>query len=276
MQEAPPPPDPNLPPKEERAHELRSEPPTTPRLPVIELPASEPLRSEPIVVPIQTPPVAPPIPVAAGQPAAPPTTPVFGAGVPATPPPPPPRVTEVETTPATASDVRGPVIDVAAQRPTPPPEPRTPPAQGVPPPPVTPASTGASTGQPATPPPPPSAGTPPPPTQSSPLRRYFWAVASHLMLLLVIPTLFLGASITFLIWQLGGRKNTLVEDQGREALNFQINVAGVTALLGLSCVSVSLVPVVWFVAIIMSVIAAIHAGRGERYRYPWCLRIVSH
>lgn len=275
MQEAPLPPDPNLPPKEERAHELRSEPPTTPRLPVIELPASEPLRSEPIVAPIQTPPVAPPIQVAAGQPAASATPPAFGAGVPATPPP-PARVTEVETTHATASDVRGPVIDVAAQRPTPPPEPKAPPVHAVPPPPIAPASTGAATGQPAAPPPPPSAGTSPSPAQPSPLRRYFWAVASHLMLLLVIPTLFLGASITFLIWQLAGRKNSIVEDQGREALNFQINVAGVTALLGLSCVAASLVPVVWFVAIIMSVIAAIHAGRGERYRYPWCLRIVSH
>jgi uncharacterized Tic20 family protein len=122
---------------------------------------------------------------------------------------------------------------------------------------------------------------PPPilPERSTPTRtwkQHVWAVLCHLMLFLVIPTVFLGAVITFFLWQIKGRRDPQVEDQGREALNFQINVAVLTALLGITFFGIPLVPIVWFVAGIFCVIAARKAAEGVNYRYPWILRVVTH
>lgn len=165
-----------------------------------------------------------------------------------TPPPVPPRepAIEVEAIPASAADTSGPTIDA------PPP----------PPPPSAPQD------------PPRLASTPPPPRR--PWRDHIWAAVCHLLLFLVIPTVFLGAVITFFVWQVFGKRDTQVEDQGREALNFQINVAAVTAILGATCFSSPLVPLVWLVALIFCMLAARAASKGETYRYPWVVRIVTH
>jgi uncharacterized Tic20 family protein len=54
--------------------------------------------------------------------------------------------------------------------------------------------------------------------------------------------------ITFFVWQLFGKQDTHLEDQGREALNFQLNVAILTALLAFSCLASPLIPLAWFLA----------------------------
>ena len=135
------------------------------------------------------------------------------------------------------------------------------------PPPLEPAGAGASL--------PPRPPAPPRPAWHR-RRERVWAILCHLFLLLVIPTLFLGTTLTFLVWQLKGKGDPLVEDQGREALNFQINVALLTAVLGVwSCVGWPLIPIVWVVAIVYAVLAARAVADGEKYRYPYVLRIVS-
>jgi hypothetical protein len=164
------------------------------------------------------------------------------------PPPEPPL--EVEATPASAADVAGPTIEV-------PPPPRPEPANGA--------------GPPLEPP-----VLEPPRAPRPRWRDHLWAAACHLLLFLVIPTVFLGAVLTFFVWQIFGKKDPQVEDQGREALNFQINVAVVTAVLGATCLAAPLVPVVWLVALIFCMIAARAASMGENYRYPWVVRIVTH
>jgi uncharacterized Tic20 family protein len=155
---------------------------------------------------------------------------------------------EVEATPISAAEATGPTIDV-------------------PPPPREPASPGG-------PPPPPIIPLAQKPRRD--WREHAWAALCHLLLFLAIPTVFLGGVITFFVWQLFGRKDPQVEDQGREELNFQINVAVVTAILGLTCLAAPLVPIVWLVAAIFSLIAARAAAVGENYRYPWVLRVVTH
>lgn len=207
----------------------------------------------------------------------------FGAGV----EPSAPR--EVIATPMSRHEAPAPTIDVAA-RPAPAhsaPQtpaasatpPHTPPlgAHAAPPPPhaVPPAVHGAP---PAAAPPPPAQPVPPRAPQPSAPRRpsRLGAVFCHLFLFLVIPTIFLGGVVTFLVWQIFGKHNAQLEDQGREALNFQINVAILTALLALTCVGIALVPIAWFVAGILAIVAAVHAGRGENYRYPFMVRIVKH
>lgn len=157
--------------------------------------------------------------------------------VPPLPIPPPPPVPEVEAVPLPRAEKGGPTIDM----------------------------------------PPPPRSEPPVIAKPRPRwRDHVWAALCHLLLFLVIPTVFLGAVLTFFLWQLKGRRSAQIEDQGREALNFQINVAVVTTLLGVTCLGGPLVPIVWLVALIFCVIAATHAARGESYRYPWVLRVVTH
>src|SRR5262245_57277332 len=95
----------------------------------------------------------------------------------------------------------------------------------------------------------------PPPLPPPAWTQHVWAAACHLLLFLVIPTVFLGAVITFFVWQVFGKRDAQVEDQGREALNFQINVAVVTAILGVTCLGTALVPLVWLVALIFCMLA---------------------
>jgi uncharacterized Tic20 family protein len=109
-----------------------------------------------------------------------------------------------------------------------------------------------------------------------PWSAHIWAAICHLLLFLVIPTVFLGSVITFFVWQVIGKRDDQVKDQGREALNFQINVAVVTAVLGATCLAAPLVPLVWLVALIYCMLAARAASQGQAYRYPWVVRIVTH
>ncbi len=145
------------------------------------------------------------------------------------------------------------------------------------------AAPGRAGARPPAPPPPP----PPPPLQPAFAgaaaatlphveRGRGWAAFSHLLLFAVIPTLFLGGVVTFFLWQLLGKDDSFVEDQTREALNFQINVGVLSYLLGFSIIGIPLVIVLWIVALVMCLIAALHAWRGERYRYPLAVRIVTH
>jgi uncharacterized Tic20 family protein len=157
---------------------------------------------------------------------------------------PPPSIIEVEAIPLSPAERAGPTID--APPPPPPPEP------------------------------PPFVDPVPPPKLRTTWREHAWAVLCHLMLFLAIPTVFLGGVITFFLWQIKGGKDPEVEDQGREALNFQINVAALTALLSITFFGMPLVPIVWLVAGIFCVIAARKASEGANYRYPWIWRVVTH
>jgi uncharacterized Tic20 family protein len=143
------------------------------------------------------------------------------------------------------------------------------------------APTVVATAPPPPPPPPapsvqPAAAAAPAPALPAVEQGRWWAVFSHLMLFAVIPTIFLGGVVTFLLWQLLGKDDPFIEDQAREALNFQINVAILSLLLAASFVGLPLVILLWVIAGIVSLIAALHASRGERYRYPVILRIVTH
>jgi uncharacterized Tic20 family protein len=136
----------------------------------------------------------------------------------------------------------------------------------------------------AAPPPPPPPMQPVPPTAAAApaaappaIEKGRWtAVFGHLMLFAAIPTIFLGGVVTFFLWQILGKDDPFIEDQTREALNFQINVAILSLLLAASFIGLPLVILIWIIAGIVSLIAALHASRGERYRYPAILRVVSH
>lgn len=81
-----------------------------------------------------------------------------------------------------------------------------------------------------------------------------------------------------LIWLLKKDTMPLVNDQGKEALNFQITMTLAFIVAGLSLfvlIGFILLPAVWLFDVIFTIVAAVKANEGVAYRYPFCLRLVS-
>ena len=80
------------------------------------------------------------------------------------------------------------------------------------------------------------------------------------------------------VWVLKKDDSAYLADQSKEALNFQITIMIAMfiakALLWL-LVGFALVPLVWLVNVVFSIIAAIATSKGETYRYPFCLRLIN-
>ncbi len=121
--------------------------------------------------------------------------------------------------------------------------------------------------------------TPPPAPSGTPsAEEKQWALFAHLSALagFVIPFgSILGPLIIWLI-----KKDTMpfVDDQGKEALNFQITVAialFVCFLLIFVLIGLLLIWVVAIGALVLTIIAGIKANEGVAYRYPFALRLVK-
>jgi uncharacterized Tic20 family protein len=97
----------------------------------------------------------------------------------------------------------------------------------------------------------------------------------------------LSAFITFvgvpslvgpLVMWLLNRDDPFVEQQAKEALNFNISfllygiVAAISIILLVGLIALPVVLVTWFVLVI---VAAVKAGNGENYQYPLTIRFVS-
>ena len=90
-----------------------------------------------------------------------------------------------------------------------------------------------------------------------------------------IVTGFLGPLIIYLV---NGDKDRFVKHHSAEALNFQLTVLIaylVSFVLMIVLVGFLLFFVVWVLAIVFGIQAAIAANRGEWYRYPINIRMVS-
>jgi hypothetical protein len=86
---------------------------------------------------------------------------------------------------------------------------------------------------------------------------------------------FLGPLI---IWLIQREKMPYVDDQGKEALNFQISIviyAAISGVLIFCGIGFVLAIAVAIFDLIMIIIASIAANNGERYRYPLCIRLIS-
>lgn len=105
-----------------------------------------------------------------------------------------------------------------------------------------------------------------------------WAMICHI-------SAFLGFIIPFgnllgplIVWQMKRDLDPFIDDQGKEALNFQITVTiGVFAsiLLAIVVIGLFLLALIVMVAVVLMVIAGVKANEGQTYRYPFCLRFIS-
>lgn len=105
-----------------------------------------------------------------------------------------------------------------------------------------------------------------------------WGMFAHLSALSGFFIPFGNLIGPFVVWQI--KKNTMpfVDDQGREALNFQITVtiaAVVSWILVFVLIGFLLLVLVGLAALVLCIIAGVKANSGERYRYPFALRLIS-
>jgi len=108
-----------------------------------------------------------------------------------------------------------------------------------------------------------------------------WAMFCHLVGLAAFSTIipiFGGAIGALIIWQIKKDDFPFVDEQGKEAVNFQISmlIYGVVALLlCFACVGFVLAPAVMIFDIVFLLIAAVKANNGFHYRYPLCIRFIK-
>jgi uncharacterized protein len=119
-----------------------------------------------------------------------------------------------------------------------------------------------------------------PPEENADARS--WAVFCHLSpligILLSVGLLnFVGPLV---IWLVKREQYPYVDDQGKEALNFQLTLL----ILSLICLVVTLVscgalfPILFLpliLQVVFAIISSMAANKGEYYRYPYNIRIVK-
>ncbi|MFZ2657887.1 MAG: DUF4870 domain-containing protein [Victivallales bacterium] len=106
------------------------------------------------------------------------------------------------------------------------------------------------------------------------------AMLCHLTALsgLIVPIPLLNIIVPLVIWLTQKDKYPLVDDQGKESLNFQITMflaALVCVVLMFVLIGFLLIFVVAIYAIVYVIIATMKANEGIKYRYPICLRLIK-
>lgn len=120
-------------------------------------------------------------------------------------------------------------------------------------------------------------------TFSVPGDEKMWAMLCHLLpLIFIFSSPYLAFLAPLLILMVKGRESALVDDQGKESLNFHISLmiywAGVIlvgiTIVGLVIAIPAAIALFFFQAIAM-IIASVRANNGEYYRYPLAIRFIN-
>jgi len=106
-----------------------------------------------------------------------------------------------------------------------------------------------------------------------------WAMVCHLVGLVGLPLPIVGNIVTpLIIWQIKKDDFAFVDEQGKEAVNFQISMSiygFVAALLCFVCIGIPLLLAVYIVDLVFLLIAAVKANNGHHYRYPLTIRFIK-
>ncbi|MEQ3722898.1 DUF4870 domain-containing protein [Alcanivorax sp.] len=96
---------------------------------------------------------------------------------------------------------------------------------------------------------------------------------------------FVGMALPFgnilgplVMWLIKKDDSAFVDDQGKEAVNFNItiSIAGFVAfLLTFVVIGAFLLPVIGIFWLVMTIVAAVKANGGEYYRYPLTIRLIK-
>lgn len=106
-----------------------------------------------------------------------------------------------------------------------------------------------------------------------------WAMAAHLSALSAVVGVPFGHVLgPLVVWLIAKDRHPFIDDQGKEALNFQLSMTiyGLAAaLLSLVVIGIPILIAIVIVDLVLTIVAAVHASNGETYRYPLTIRLVS-
>lgn len=106
-----------------------------------------------------------------------------------------------------------------------------------------------------------------------------WATLAHLSALVGL----LGNGIGFLlgplvVWLVKREDDPFIEEQGREAVNFQLTMflaLFVSAPLVIVLIGIPLLILVGITMTVLPIVASIKANEGEHFRYPLTIRFIK-
>ena len=85
-----------------------------------------------------------------------------------------------------------------------------------------------------------------------------------------------------IIWLIKKDDSPFVDDQGKEATNFQITlligyvVSAIVAMVPvIGCFAALLYPALAVVGLVFGILGGLEANKGVAYRYPFALRLIS-
>jgi len=118
--------------------------------------------------------------------------------------------------------------------------------------------------------------TPPPNSQQD----RSWCVGLHLSGLsgIVLGFAFAHILAPLVIWMIKKADSPLIDETGKEVLNFQISYSiyfAVTMIGWFFCIGVPLSFALAIAWIVFTIIAAIKTSNGENYRYPYIIRFLK-
>ena len=115
-------------------------------------------------------------------------------------------------------------------------------------------------------------------TKMAERKEQVWAMLCHLGTLSGFFIPFGNIIAPLVIWAVLKDESTLVADQGKEAMNFQISIfiySLAAGLLILLIIGIPLLAAVVIFDVIVTIIASVKAGEGKMYRYPYSLRLIK-
>ncbi len=105
-----------------------------------------------------------------------------------------------------------------------------------------------------------------------------WAMICHFAAALGFVFPFGNLIGPLVVWQVKKDSHAFIDEQGKEALNFQLTVA----IAGIVCLVLMLVLIGFLLmgllcigTVVLTIIGGIKAGEGKHYRYPFCLRLIK-
>ncbi len=120
-----------------------------------------------------------------------------------------------------------------------------------------------------------SVSKPPKPHDSD---ERMWAMFCHLSTLAGYVMPFGNIVGPLVVWMIKKDEYPLVDDQGKEALNFQISITIWMIISLLLCFVLVGIPILIGLGIfdlIVTIIAAVQANSGNYYRYPLTIRFIA-
>ena len=105
-----------------------------------------------------------------------------------------------------------------------------------------------------------------------------WAMIAHLSALLFLWSGIGGMLGPFIVWLMRKDDMPFAAQQAKEALNFQITMFLLSIIgwiLVLVLVGFVMLGILFIVDLVLTIIAAMKAGEGIAYRYPFNLRLVK-